>query len=260
MTAGLRELKKQQTRQAISDTATRLFLERGFEAVTIAEIAAAAQVAKMTVTNYFPRKEDLALDYHEPFTAALAHTVAGRQEGESALAALRREYLAAVERHDPAIGFTGPEFARMIADSPALTARLRELHDQREEALADVLAGALAADSAAEPADEPVDAPADEPVDELATEPVADPAAKPVADPADEPAPDPLTDPAASPGDLTPRAVAALLTAVHRTLFQQVLDLTRAGRTNEEIATAATRSAHQVFGLLEASLGGYAVR
>ncbi|MER6141028.1 TetR family transcriptional regulator [Streptomyces sparsogenes] len=208
MTAGLRELKKQQTRQAISDTATRLFLERGFEAVTIAEIAAAAQVAKMTVTNYFPRKEDLALDYHEAFTAALARTVAGRQEGESALAALRREYLAAVERHDPAIGFTGPEFARMIADSPALTARLRELHDQREEALAQVLAAHTAS----------------------------------------------------NPGDLTPQAVAALLAAVHRTLFQQVLDLTRAGRSNEEIATAATRSAHRVFGLLEASLGGYAVR
>ncbi|MEU9790734.1 TetR family transcriptional regulator [Streptomyces sparsogenes] len=217
MTAGLRELKKQQTRQAISDTATRLFLERGFEAVTIAEIAAAAQVAKMTVTNYFPRKEDLALDYHEPFTAALANTVADRSEGESALAALHREYLAAVGRHDPAVGFTGPEFARMISDSPALTARLRELHDRREDALADVLgADALGADSAAGPA--------------------------------------------ADPGDLTPRAVAALLTAVHRTLFQQVLDLTLAGRSNEEIATAATRSAHQVFGLLEASLGDYAVR
>ncbi|GAA2370380.1 PT domain-containing protein [Streptomyces cuspidosporus] len=248
MTAGLRELKKQQTRQAISDTATRLFLERGFEAVTIAEIAAAAQVAKMTVTNYFPRKEDLALDYHEPFTAALAHTVAGRREGESALAALRREYLAAVERHDPAIGFTGSEFARMIADSPALTARLRELHDQREDALADVLADAFVADSTAGPADEPAAERTDQPAVERTDEPAAERT--------DEPA----ADPAADPGDLTPRAVAALLTAVHRTLFQQVLDLTRAGRANEEIATAVTRSAHQVFGLLEASLGDYAVR
>ena len=70
MTAGLRELKKQQTRQVISDTATRLFMEHGFESVTIAQIATAAQVAKMTVTNYFPRKEDLALDYHETFTAS----------------------------------------------------------------------------------------------------------------------------------------------------------------------------------------------
>jgi AcrR family transcriptional regulator len=52
---GLREMKKQQTRQNISNQATRLFLRHGFEQVTIADIAAAAQVAKMTVTNYFPR-------------------------------------------------------------------------------------------------------------------------------------------------------------------------------------------------------------
>ncbi|NEW74220.1 TetR/AcrR family transcriptional regulator [Streptomyces rhizosphaericus] len=145
MTAGLRELKKRQTRQMISDTATRLFMERGFEAVTIAEIATAAQVAKMTVTNYFPRKEDLALDYHETITTALARTVEGRRTGESALTALRRAYLAAVERHDPVVGFSSPEFARMLADSPTLTARLRELHDQREEALADALTTATAA-------------------------------------------------------------------------------------------------------------------
>ncbi|MBO3676698.1 TetR/AcrR family transcriptional regulator [Streptomyces sp. NEAU-YJ-81] len=208
MTAGLRELKKRQTRQMISDTATRLFMERGFEAVTIAEIATAAQVAKMTVTNYFPRKEDLALDYHETITTALARTVAGRPTGESALTALRRAYLAAVERHDPVVGFSSPEFARMLADSPTLTARLRELHDQREEALADVL----------------------------------------------------TTDTAATPEDLTPRAVASLLTSAHRTLFHHVQVLTRAGRPNDEIATAATRSAEKVFDLLEPSLGDYAVR
>ncbi|MFD6212210.1 TetR/AcrR family transcriptional regulator, partial [Nocardia salmonicida] len=59
---GLRARKKQQTREQISDRATALFLERGFDRVTIADVAAAADVAKMTVTNYFPRKEDLALD------------------------------------------------------------------------------------------------------------------------------------------------------------------------------------------------------
>ncbi|MFG3254859.1 TetR/AcrR family transcriptional regulator [Streptomyces sp. NPDC048172] len=146
---GLRALKKQQTRQAISDTATRLFLERGFEAVTLTEIAAAAQVSKMTVTNYFPRKEDLALDHHEEFAASLARTVASRRTGESALDALRRAFRAAVERRDPVIGFTGAPFARMVADSPTLTARLRDLHDQREAALADV----LAAETAAAPGD-----------------------------------------------------------------------------------------------------------
>mgnify|MGYP001953020352 CR=1 FL=1 len=139
-TLGLRELKKRQTRENISHQATRLFLERGFDNVTIAEVAAAAQVAKMTVTNYFPRKEDLALDMREIFVQLLARTVREREPGESALAALRRAYLAAVAEQDPVIGFSGPEFARMIVDSPALVARLREFHDDRERELAAVLA------------------------------------------------------------------------------------------------------------------------
>ncbi|MEU7742618.1 TetR family transcriptional regulator [Nonomuraea sp. NPDC049158] len=208
MTTGLRELKKQQTRQAISSAATRLFIERGFEAVTITEIAAAAQVAKMTVTNYFPRKEDLALDHHETFAAGLARTVADRPAGESALAALRREFLAGVERHDAVIGFSSQGFARMISDSPTLTARLRDLHDQREDALAHVLAA----------------------------------------------------DTASAPGDLTARAAAALLGAAHRTLFEHIMDLTREGQSNRQIASTVTRSAHQVFGLLETSLTDYATR
>jgi AcrR family transcriptional regulator len=208
MTTGLRELKKQQTRQAISDTATRLFLERGFEEVTITEIAAAAQVAKMTVTNHFPRKEDLALDYHETFAASLARTVEARSKGESALAALRREFLDQVARHDALAGFSGPDFVRMITDSPTLTTRLRDLHDQREEALARTLAADTAAD----------------------------------------------------PGDIEPRAAAALLGAAHRTLFMDVMGLTLRGTGNREIAVVAARSARHVFGLLEASLGGYAVR
>ncbi|MFB7462764.1 TetR/AcrR family transcriptional regulator [Streptomyces sp. NPDC056224] len=137
---GLRESKKQETRQLISDHATRLFIEQGFEQTTIAEIAAAARVAKKTVTNYFPRKEDLALDHHEAFTRGLARAVAERAEGESPHGALRREFGAALAERSPVAGFAGPEFARMIAQSPTLTARLRELHDQREEALAAALA------------------------------------------------------------------------------------------------------------------------
>jgi len=56
MAPGLRERRKQETRQAISDIATRMFVTRGFDDVTIAQVADAAGVAKMTVTNYFPRK------------------------------------------------------------------------------------------------------------------------------------------------------------------------------------------------------------
>lgn len=139
---GLRESKKQETRQLISDCATRLFIEQGFEQTTIAEIAAAARVAKKTVTNYFPRKEDLALDHHEAFTQGLARAVAERGPDEEPLAALGRTFRAGLLEHNPVVGFTGPAFARMVADSPTLTARLRELHDQREAALAAALTAA----------------------------------------------------------------------------------------------------------------------
>ncbi|MGC9494905.1 TetR family transcriptional regulator [Streptomyces sp. WG7] len=141
---GLRETKKRETRQLISDRATRLFIERGFERTTIAEIADAARVAKKTVTNYFPHKEDLALDHQDEFVAALAGTVAAREPGETPLTALRGAFLAAVEAQDPVAGFAGPAFTRMIADSPTLTACLRGLHDRREDALAAVLAESTA--------------------------------------------------------------------------------------------------------------------
>lgn len=133
----LRELKKQQTRQAISDVATRLFVERGFGEVTIAQIAEAAGVAKMTVTNYFPRKEDLVFDVHERFAGFLAGAMTGE---ESVLAAARRAYFEALSRRDALIGFSSADFARMIRASPPLLARLRELHEARENALAAVLA------------------------------------------------------------------------------------------------------------------------
>ncbi|MFJ8752817.1 TetR/AcrR family transcriptional regulator [Streptomyces sp. NPDC102441] len=141
-TTGLRESKKRETRQSISDHATRLFVEQGFERTTIAEIATAARVAKKTVTNYFARKEDLALDHQDEFTASLAHTVTGRAAGESALSALRRAFLSSVAAQDPVAGFAGLQFSRMIADSPTLSTCLRGLHDRREDALAKVLAEA----------------------------------------------------------------------------------------------------------------------
>src|SRR5207302_3200273 len=85
---GLREAKKRETRQLISDHATRLFIVQGFEETTVAEIAVAARVAKKTVTNYFARKEDLALDHQEEFATSLARAVTTRHPGESALAVL----------------------------------------------------------------------------------------------------------------------------------------------------------------------------
>ncbi|WP_191245921.1 TetR/AcrR family transcriptional regulator [Amycolatopsis deserti] len=131
-------MRKQRTRQAISDVATRLFISRGFEEVTIAQVAEAAQVAKMTVTNHFPRKEDLVFDVHESFVASLAEV-----RGRPLVAAFRRAWRAGLERRDALLGFSGPEFARMVVESPTLLARLRELHEEREKALAAALVDEL---------------------------------------------------------------------------------------------------------------------
>lgn len=138
--AQLRERRKEQTRQAIANVATRLFIERGFERTTIAEVARAAGVSKMTVTNHFPRKEDLFFDMHEQLVLGPARTVDDRAPGESALAALRRAYREAVARRDPLLGHTSCDFARLIDDSPVLRARLREIFDHQEQALSAALA------------------------------------------------------------------------------------------------------------------------
>ncbi|GAA5160652.1 TetR family transcriptional regulator [Pseudonocardia eucalypti] len=137
---GLRAAKKRETHDAIASAATRLFMQRGFEDVTIAEIAAAARVAKMTVTNYFPRKEDLALDRHEELVSAVAAPVERRAPGESVLAAARAGYAARLATRDPTLGFSSVEWAGMLFGSRALRARLREIHEQAEDALARVLA------------------------------------------------------------------------------------------------------------------------
>src|SRR6266536_5632612 len=87
---GLRERKKQRTRQLIADTAMRLFRERGFDGVTVAEIARAAEVAEATVFNYFPTKEDLVYGRMEAFEEELLRAVRERAPGESVLAAFGR--------------------------------------------------------------------------------------------------------------------------------------------------------------------------
>src|SRR5215467_4480489 len=139
MSSGLRERKKEQTRQEISDTATAMFAERGFEQVTIAQVAAAAGVSKMTVTNYFPRKEDLVYDRAQDIIGGLAAAVRDRRPGESLLDAVRRDYDAAVTRRDVTLGVAGRRFATMVAASPVLTSRIREILDLREAALAEQL-------------------------------------------------------------------------------------------------------------------------
>jgi AcrR family transcriptional regulator len=145
-TTGLRERKKRETRQQISDVATAMFAERGFDAVTISQVAEAAGVAKMTVTNYFPRKEDLVFDRAETVVASLAAAIAARAPGESLLTAIRRDYAQAAARADVTLGLSGPDFAAMIEASPVLVSRSREMLDQREQALGDAIAAETGVD------------------------------------------------------------------------------------------------------------------
>ncbi|MFB6987557.1 TetR/AcrR family transcriptional regulator [Streptomyces sp. NPDC056178] len=135
MAEGLRERKKRQTRQHLSDVATGLFLERGFDAVTIAEIARAADVSVNTVYNYFPTKEDLFLDRSRSIVDRLSRYVRGRDKGESAADAVLRELRVQVEGVSPTVGLIEgyAHFARVVEGADGLKARL--WHVQQEALL-----------------------------------------------------------------------------------------------------------------------------
>ena len=136
MATGLRERRKQEARRAISGVAMAMFEARGFDEVTISQVAEAAGVSKMTVTNYFPRKEDLVFDRADEIIASLAEAVATRSPGESLLAAIRRDYASRLAAGD---AVPTAAFARLVAGSHVLTGRLREIADLREQALGDAM-------------------------------------------------------------------------------------------------------------------------
>jgi AcrR family transcriptional regulator len=146
--AGLRELKKRKTRDLIRATAFELFCKRGFERVTVAEIARAAEVSRKTVFNYFPTKEDLVYSALEDYEQEMLDAVRRRAPGESALAAFRRfllqpRALLAGKRASPDLKAR----IRMIAASPALRAREQQVLAR----YTDALAGLLAEETGAEP-------------------------------------------------------------------------------------------------------------
>ena len=138
---GLRERKKEQTRQLIADAARGLFVERGFDAVRVAEVARAADVSEATVFNYFPRKEDLVYGRMESFEDELLAAVRDRAPGESALQAFGRFVL---EPRGLLAGKNADEellaITRMIAESPALLAREEEIFLRYTRSLASLLA------------------------------------------------------------------------------------------------------------------------
>ncbi|WP_036169418.1 TetR/AcrR family transcriptional regulator [Massilia sp. 9096] len=140
----VREEKKRETRQRISDVATALFFERGFDAVTVEEIADAAKVSKMTIFNYFARKEELILDREDDLTLLpLRQALRGRAQGQSAADVLRACVRALTETQ-PVIYHVDRhtlDWWRIVQASPALKARMRELAEEAAAGLAVELGG-----------------------------------------------------------------------------------------------------------------------
>src|SRR5690606_18325599 len=144
----LRERKKRETRQRISDAAMGLFMRHGFDKVTVAEVARAADVSVNTVFNYFKTKEELFLDRRDTAEEFLAELVRNRAPGVSAVRAIRDDFLDAVRTRHWRYGFNpGADWwHQMVADSPALTAAVTRLHEARQEKLAAALADEADAD------------------------------------------------------------------------------------------------------------------
>lgn len=142
--AGLRERKKLRTRAAISDAAIGLFLTHGFGQVSVARVAAAAEVSKRTLFAYFPRKEDLVLHRFADHEDENARVVRARRPGQSPLDALREHVLDGLRRRDPITGLTDdPQplaLLRMVSDTPSLAGRVLQYFARSENALTCALA------------------------------------------------------------------------------------------------------------------------
>jgi len=140
---GLRERKKQETRLQIADAARRLFLERGFEAATVTDIAEAAGVSPATVFNYFPTKEDLLYNRLESFEEELLDAIKGREPGEPILAAFARFVTrprGMLASGEPEAGERLRAISRLISDSPALLAREQQIYEGYTDAVARLIA------------------------------------------------------------------------------------------------------------------------
>ncbi len=130
-----------QTRAKIAAVAARLFLERGFDAVTVAEVGRAAGVSSVTVYNHFPRKEDLYLDRAVDAEELLRAAVRDRAAGVDVLASLHETTRRLVDARHPLSGADDRSipFFRTVAASPALVARAREIAADLERTLAEEL-------------------------------------------------------------------------------------------------------------------------
>jgi AcrR family transcriptional regulator len=145
---GLRERKKRRTRAAIADAALKLFDQRGFDAVTVADVAEAAEVSEKTIFNYFPSKEDLVFEAAVERRAALLNAVRNRGPGVSVVEPFRRATAAFIERLETEPVETIVAVPRLVLGSKALRDRLFLRWEQEGAELAPVIA-----EAAGEPAD-----------------------------------------------------------------------------------------------------------
>ncbi len=144
---GLRERKKRATRDAIAATARRLFAERGYEAVTVAEIAVAADVSEKTVFNHFATKEELVFAGGEERLAQLQRDIAERPPGSSVLDVFRANTAAMLDTIAAGASEDNLVVPRIVRDSPALQERLAAGLAREADTLAAAVAEATEADA-----------------------------------------------------------------------------------------------------------------
>ncbi|MES4902064.1 MULTISPECIES: TetR family transcriptional regulator [unclassified Streptomyces] len=224
---GLRERKRQRMYRTISETAIALFLERGFDQVSVADVAAAAEVSKPTLFRYFPTKEDLVLHRFADHEDEAARVVRGRPAGQSPLAALHQHFLAGLERRDPITGLNDEAgvlaYQRLLYGTPSLVARLFEYISRSEEAL--TMALTTAPREAGEDGEDGAGG-----------------------------GPGGLT----APDDLAPRLAAGQISAVQRILGQDNWRRIEGGASADEVHPSAVAAANRAFAMLRTGLAPYA--
>ncbi|GLW99664.1 helix-turn-helix domain-containing protein [Microtetraspora sp. NBRC 16547] len=228
---GLRERKKLQTRHAIFRAAVELFHERGFDDVSVAEIAEKADVSKMTVFNYFRTKEDIVLGSMEEHLADPAVIAAERSPGESVVAAFRRVFLERLAARAPETGLNDDpallKVINLVKGSPSLAARLYLFSLRGEQLLAAALAGR-----------EPGSHDIRETVDPATISELRE----------------------SGPVDLRARVAASQIMSLWRALQSENYSLTLLKGSADEAYPDAVAAAELGFGMLERGLGDYGVR
>jgi AcrR family transcriptional regulator len=134
---GLRDRKRKETRERLTRAAKALFLKRGYEATTLDDIAAAADVSRRTFFHYFKSKEDVVAAWQDEFSAALVDAVAARPQDEPLMSVAENALIASIGRFDRE---EATALGRLIQTTPALRARDQAKYEGLERALAAALA------------------------------------------------------------------------------------------------------------------------